>query len=332
MKRLFLFLLMLTTFAPYAYASPCGDAEPETLYTFNPALGEVPENVAVGKHGDVFVSMLLTATVAKFDKHLNRTDFPLPLPPGPPGSSFTAGLVYNRGDDLLYVTTASPAPGGTAVWELDPNTGAVAQYATIPGGGFTLFNGMTADDDGNLYIADSALGFVWRVPVGGGEAALWVDLHAPMDLSQPPSPTNPPGPNGIKFGPRGDLFVSISSQSRIVRVEMKRDGTAGAVSTYADGPDITADEFAFDRRGVLYLATEPSNSVLAIYPDDPQHHREVIADASDGLANTTAVAFGRNMGDRDELFITNGPPPGYPGLPTLMKVRVDGRGLPLASW
>ncbi len=94
--------------------------------------------------------------------------------------------------------------------------------------------------------------------------------------------------------------------------------------------DVTPDDFAFDVRGALYLATEPSNSVEKISPDGT---RETIASSVDGLMNTTAVLFGRYRGDRKTLYITNGPPPGTPGAnPTLMKMDVEVPGLPIADW
>ena len=42
-------------------------------------------------------------------------------------------------------------------------------------------NGITLGPDGDVYVADSLLGRVWRVPAGGGDAVVWVenDLLAP---------------------------------------------------------------------------------------------------------------------------------------------------------
>jgi sugar lactone lactonase YvrE len=189
---------------------------------------------------------------------------------------------------------------------------------------FTLLNGMTADDHGNLLVADSLLGYIWRVPAGGGEAELWLDLEAPGPPD--PSPTNPPSANGVKFAPNGDLYVSIPIQSRIVRINVHRNGMPGRVSTFVQGPDITPDDFAFDEEGNLYLATEPSHSVMKI---SPCGEREVLVDASDGLMNTTAVQFSTRRGEAKELYITNGPIPAPGAKPSLMRMKVRERGYPV---
>ena len=63
--------------------------------------------------------------------------------------------------------------------------------------------------------------------------------------------------------------------------------------------------------GNLYGATHVYNSVVRI---TPQRVVTVIADVSQGLAGSTAAAFGRNAEDRTVLYVTtNGgmsaPPP-----------------------
>jgi sugar lactone lactonase YvrE len=112
--------------------------------------------------------------------------------------------------------------------------------------------GLTADDEGNLYTAARVTGApcpVWRVPADGGAAAVVGNLPAPCsasglafnsagrlfvavgdrvdmltpDAANPPTATTfvsgVPGANGIAFGPDGDLWISdgTTGQGRVWR-------------------------------------------------------------------------------------------------------------------
>jgi sugar lactone lactonase YvrE len=113
--------------------------------------------------------------------------------------------------------------------------------------------GLTADRKGNLYTAGRVTGApcpVWRVPAGGGDAAVVGNLPAPCsasglafnavgqlfvaagdridvltpDAQNPPTATTfvsaVPGANGLAFGPDGDLWISDGNtgQGRVWRV------------------------------------------------------------------------------------------------------------------
>jgi hypothetical protein len=106
---------------------------------------------------------------------------------GGPGS-LTAGLVIDDETGDLYVAYDS-AGQNSVIYVVHPDQ-SMQVVATFPVG--AGLNGMTPDDDGNLYLADAFLGYVWRVRATGGSPEIWIDLHAPGSLYVP-------GPNGIKF-------------------------------------------------------------------------------------------------------------------------------------
>jgi len=88
---------------------------------------------------------------------------------------------------------------------------------------------------------------------------------------------------------------------------MKESGSAGTPAVYAS--NLTPDDFAFDLLGSLYVATEPSMSVVRIFPNGTQ---ETIAPAADGLENTAAVLFGRNGAAILDLYVLGGSEPPVP--------------------
>jgi len=107
---------------------------------------------------------------------------------------------------------------------------------------------------------------------------------------------------------------------------MQENGSAGTPAVYAS--NLTPDDFAFDLLGNLYVATEPSMSVVRIFPDGTQ---ETIASAADGLENTSAVLFGRNGAAILDLYILSGSqPPAPTSHPGVYRLDVGLPGFPVS--
>jgi len=284
-----------------------------TVATFDPSKSEFPENLVFDRQNNMFVSLLLSNQVRKITPEGVQTTYVTFN--GAPGS-LTAGLVINDDTGDLYV--AYDAAGqNSAVYVVHPDQSKEV-FATFPVG--AGLNGMTPDDHGNLYLADAFLGYVWRVRAKGGTPEIWLDLHAPGSLYVP-------GPNGIKFDEyKRNLYVSVSYQGTIYRIPFGDDGQPGTPVAFVTG--ITPDDFAFDLFGNLYVATEPSMSVVRVRPDGTV---ETIASAADGLQNTSAVLFGRDGFEQLELYILSFALPPTPSPhPAVYKLFVGLPGLPVS--
>jgi sugar lactone lactonase YvrE len=164
------------------------------------------------------------------------------------------------------------------------------------------------------------IGAIWRVPDTGGIAEIWA---SGPELGQ--LPNGLPGPNGLKLF-EGELYVSNPSQSTVVAVRVRPDGTAGEIRTHATG--VFCDDFAFDVRGSLYCGTDPFNTVVRIAPDGAM---ETILTGADGLDGPTALLFGRAKEGFD-LYVTNGAFPFFPvpppRLPSLLRLTLQVHGFP----
>ncbi|MDP9365518.1 MAG: ester cyclase, partial [Chloroflexota bacterium] len=190
------------------------------------------------------------------------------------------GNLAAAADGALYATAADAPGAPIAVWRFEPGRDPEC-WGTLAGA--VGPNGIALDDRGNVFVADSTLGVVWRIPTGGGEATRWAasDLLAPR-----PFLATFPGANGVElFG--GALYVSNPDRMTIVRVPVLADGTAGEPEVWASGVGI--DDFAFDVRGNLYGTTHPFNTVVRVRPDGT---RETVAAAAEGVVGPTAAAFG----------------------------------------
>lgn len=284
-----------------------------TIATFDPSKGEVPENLVIDRYNNLYVSLILSNEVRKITPAGVQSTYATFN--GAPGS-LVAGLVINDNTGDLYV--AYDAAGQNSVIYVVHPDGSKAVFATFPVG--AGLNGMTPDFFGDLYVADAFLGYVWRVSAAGGTPQIWLDLHAPGSMFLP-------GPNGIKFDLlQRNLYVSVSYQGTIYRIPMNWDGSAGTPVVYAT--NLTPDDFAFDLLGNLYVATEPSMSVVKISPNGTQ---QTIVSAADGLENTTAVLFGRSGATILDLYILSATIPPVPNShPGVYQLFVGLPGLPVS--
>jgi sugar lactone lactonase YvrE len=273
---------------------PTQGAKLTTVATFDPTKSQIPENIVIDRNNNLYVSLLLSNEVQKITPEGVQTTYATFN--GAPGS-LTAGLAIDDNTGDLFVAY-DPVGQNSVIYVVHPDQSQQV-FATFPVG--AGLDGMTPDFLGNLYLADAFLGYVWRVSAFGGTPEIWLDMHAPGSLQAP-------GPNGIKFDLfQQNLYVSVSYQGTIYRIPMEENGSAGTPVVYAS--NLTPDDFAFDLLGNLYVATEPSLSVVRIFPNGAQ---ETIASAADGLENTSAVLFGRNGAAILDLYILSAAEPPVP--------------------
>lgn len=209
----------------------------------------------------------------------------LPKPPAgaetPALSSPFLGGIVRAHDGTLYFLYATGSGDLTGLWRLRPG-GAPHRIAALPADG--LPNGLALDrHERRLYVADSVLGTIWRVPVTGGTPTRWAtdpELAAEGFL----------GANGIKIH-NGAVWASNLDKGTVLRVPVTRYGAAGRVETRATGlTDI--DDFAFTGRGDTLLAAINADNKVALVRPSGSH--TVMLTGADGLENPTSLAVRGN--------------------------------------
>ena len=252
---------------------------------FDLADGRMPENIAVEPDGSVDLSFSAARRIARVGRDGTvRVLATLPAPADGGGNTpalgfpLVTGLVRDA-HGTLYFLYATGTADLTGVWRLTPG-GVPERIAALPADG--LPNGL-ALDSGRLYATDSVRGAIWRVSARGGEATLWA---SGPELAS----TGFLGANGLKVH-NGALWASNMDKGTVVRIPLKKDGTAGAAEIRAEQlPGI--DDFAFVGRGDRILATlDQSNQVALVEPDGTH---TIVLDAQDGLQNPTALAVRGN--------------------------------------
>jgi sugar lactone lactonase YvrE len=144
---------------------------------------------------------------------------------------------------------------------------------------------------GSLYVTDSVLGVVWKIPADGGTPTSWA--RGP-ELQR----TALFGANGIAIH-RGVVWVSNTDSGTIMEIPIQRDGSAGAIRTAVEGSSGGLDNFVLlGNDDTIIAALTLSNQVVLIDPDGQQ---QAVLTAADGLSNPTAVAVWYGT-----LYVSNG--------------------------
>ena len=192
---------------------------------------------------------------------------------------FSLGMAFDRAAEHLYVCDLKHA----AVLRVDTNTGSVERFADgAPAGEFKIPNYPAFDAAGRLYVSDShAFGVpgpgVWRVDTDG-RAELWYDRDVTFA-------------NGLSVAADGrSLFVAETFASKVFRVPIRDDGTAGQREDVADVNGSLPDGLALDVEGNLYVGCYEPSQVLRISVSGEVEtlYHDVTAHT---LAHPTNVAF-----------------------------------------
>ena len=214
-----------------------------------------------------------------------------------PGTQAAGVAIDPRHPDRLTVAVSSSDATIAGLWSV-PLTAfhggaAPSRAVAMPAGIF--LNGITYDRDGTLYIADSTIGRIWRLPHDRDTAEVW--------LSDPAlAPTGAtdgvplPGANGVKLA-GGRIWVSNSSSSSLLSAPVAPDGSPGPLSVAFDHL-FEIDDFLITPRGEIIAALNGANQVVSI---SRAGQITVLEDEAAGARNPSAVALSA-CGD---LYVTN---------------------------
>ena len=291
-------------------------AQVQTLALFDPSKGEFPEGVAVDKRQHLYVGLALTGEIRRFDPQ----GAPSTLTTLPVGAGFLLGLATDA-PGAVYAAVASFDPATHGVWRVERD-GLQERIAALPPNGVP--NALAFDNTGDLYVTDSALGAIWRIPRGGG-----LELFVQHPLLEPQGCSFAPGANGLALSQRS-LLVANTCSGRIVRIPITHDGSAGAPTTLIERNDlIGADGVALDVRRNIYVVMFGGPAGGRLVRISPDGRLEELAGEADGLTGPASLAFGTGRDSRKAMFITNFDLFSTTPNPTLVRVDVGIPGQPL---
>jgi hypothetical protein len=271
----------MTTHSPQAKTSTNPVSNPRILIHYDAEAGQQPENIVAEPDGNLLVTLDFVRQVVRLTpRGAQRVLATLPAPPSGGAevpvthTALATGLVLTA-NGAIYVGYVAGDAGFTGIWRLEADV-TPRRVIALPADSFP--NGMAVDErSGMLYIADSIRGAIWRAPVTGGNAEIWV---AGEELV----PTSILGANGLKVH-GGFVWVSNSDQKTLLRYPIERDGAAGPVETAASGHAL--DDFTFiEGSDVVAAALNLDNEVALIRADGSY---QTVLTAADGLQTPSAV-------------------------------------------
>jgi sugar lactone lactonase YvrE len=261
-----------------AFASTAPLSQAREVAHFDITALQQPENITLEPDGAADVTFNRARQIARVTPD-GQTSILATLPAPASGSATASGIVRTA-DGTLYVNYNAGSLSG--IWRVRPG-GTPEQVAALPG--VKVVNGLALDKrTGNLYATDSTTGTVWKVSPGSGATSLWADGEALEPSTGGHSSGF--GANGIKVHD-GAVWVSNTDKGTLLRIPIGAHGTAGAVTTEAEGLT-SIDDFTFVGQGDTVLAAQNfAGSVALVNPDGT--HRTVLT-AQDGLSNPTSLA------------------------------------------
>ena len=264
-------------------------SQPRIVTHFSLSAGQTPEDIALEPDGAVDVSFAKADQVARVTRS-GHVDVLGQLPKS--GNCPVIGVPVSAGiarahDGAVYVVDCT-GNADTGVWRIRPGSAPV-RIAQLPVNSFP--NDMALDDQsGDLYIADSLLGVVWKVPTRGGAPLIWATGPA---LER----TSFFGANGIAVHHQA-VWVSNTDQGIIVEIPIRADGGAGSIRPVVTGLAGGVDNFTvFGLDDTILATVDRSNQVVLIRPGG---HPQVVLTAADGLSNPTDVKV-----RHDTVYVTS---------------------------
>lgn len=269
----------------------------DVVVSFNPAVGEFPEGIALDHEGAMYVSLALTGEIRRFGPDGGASTFHT-FNPGSAGLGVLGLAADQRG--TIYAAVPSDAPEAHGVWAISSD----GLAERLPGSEAIIFpNGIARDERGTLYVTDSIGAAIWRIPAGGA-AERWLEHASLAGTGALNGPGAPIGANGIAYD-RSRLLIANTELRHVVEVPIERAGAPGIphiVHTFA-GDLAFLDGISVDVAGNTYVLVAGMNQLVQL---DRAGTATVLAThAEDGLNVPASLAFGTRGQAKRTLYLTN---------------------------
>jgi sugar lactone lactonase YvrE len=281
-------------------------AQLEVVKAFDYARGQLPEGIAIDADDNIYVSVGYPFWFAE-DEGFGEIwqidpDGNISVLASFPGGPSASGLVISPFLNLYYAYPNPMDPETNGVYQLDVGKN---EPQRLPGSENIGLANCLVINPANMYVSDSALGAIWRIP-RGGTAELWLqeELLAGCDPE-----TSPIGANGVALW-GSSLYVANTSRGLLAQVPILGDGTAGDLEIVVGDSDCDPendalygiDGIAISDNGIVFAPLVMQHKLVRIDLQDGSY--SVVLTDEDGLYNPASIVFGSH-GDERSIYMTN---------------------------
>lgn len=207
-----------------------------------------PESITSTKAGDVIFGSMGKGGV--YRAKAGSTVAELWIDPKVSGITFMAGVFADDATNTLWACSgmgAAPpeqAAKQSAIRAFDLKTGAAKAAYPMPYGAKSFCNDFAVDKAGNLYVADTVGGAIHRLKKGGSALEEWI------------KDAKLAGADGIAVGGDGNVYVNSFFASKLFRVNVGKDGKAGAVTELTPSMKMDKTDGLRSLGGLRFLQAE----------------------------------------------------------------------------
>jgi hypothetical protein len=240
------------------------------------------ENITIDENGDLFVTSLEEGAVYKINSKGEKEAHAKT-------KGKLAGILYISAQAFLLNGWNEEGVPTIHLLKKDKNIIPLIHPADA-----MFLNGMVSPADNIFLICDAYKGCIWKYDMQANKAEVWLQ-HSLLARADDNNPM--PAANGIKIF-KDTVFVSNTAKQLLIKIPLTGN-KAGTPEMFMD--KLNLDDFAIDSKGNIYATTHIFNSVVKI---TQEKEVAIIGEAEQGLAGSTAVAFGKRDDDENSIYVT----------------------------
>ncbi|KUJ15786.1 uncharacterized protein LY89DRAFT_685725, partial [Mollisia scopiformis] len=297
-------LSSLAVALPPPHKTTTNSSIPQTIYEFGNDTWV--ENLAVRHNGKVLTTILSPLPQVWQIDPFTRTGeliYQFPDVTGVAGITEVEPDIFAVAVGNFSLETFKGTLGSYSIWSVDfsKKEVEVKKVTDMPDAQF--LNGMTTlpTQEHTVLIADSFLGVMYHLDVVTGAYSVAIDNP---DFKFNASDSIQLGINGIHYRDGFVYFTNTFLTPLIARIPVHANGSASGPVKPISSNFTTPDDFALDRHGNAWIATDPSNSLVKVTLDG---EATVVVGGADEtvLLGGTSAAFGRTVEDWEVLYVTS---------------------------
>jgi sugar lactone lactonase YvrE len=272
LKKYGLLTLLIAGVAPVYAAKPITEITlpGERLYT---------ESITSTKDGTLIVGSLGKGDVSRIA--YGTTSVEEWIKPGTNGLNAVFGVFADEKHKTLWVCSdkTDDGKGEAAVKSFDLKTAAPKGSYPLPGNG-PFCNDIAVADDGTAYISDTGQATIWMLKPGA--KSLVAAAQDPLLA----------GADGLAFGEKSVLYVNSVTKNKLLRVDLKPDGTSTSVTELKlSQPIDRPDGMRMIGKDRLLMAENSGNMDIVTFSGDTANIQVI----KSRLESTPAVTATRGM-------------------------------------